>query len=84
MKESHEKEKNGLSDQACEPTHPVEKKYYLGQSDPPLSPRGKKQAQRLADFLRDVRIDSIFCSDLQRAVQTRCLSPKNSGAASER
>jgi len=41
-----------------------------GWNDPPLSPRGERDAERLRDTFRDIRIDLVCCSDLQRAVDT--------------
>jgi broad specificity phosphatase PhoE len=41
-----------------------------GQLDPPLTAKGKKQAQRLARALHDERISAIYTSDLVRARET--------------
>ncbi|GGK27962.1 alpha-ribazole phosphatase [Caldalkalibacillus thermarum] len=41
-----------------------------GQSDFPLSPEGKKQAQLLAKWLSADQIDAIYSSDLSRAYET--------------
>ncbi|NLM20790.1 MAG: histidine phosphatase family protein [Peptococcaceae bacterium] len=54
----------------AEPIHLFREKYYLGQSDLPLSPKGKQQAQLLSDFFSTIKFSAIFSSDLQRAVQT--------------
>lgn len=54
----------------AEPIHLFQEKYYLGQSDPPLSAKGKEQAQLLSDFLSTIKLCAIFSSDLQRSVQT--------------
>lgn len=43
---------------------------YQGQEDVPLSETGEKQARRLGDRLRDVRIDRAVCSPLTRAYHT--------------
>jgi 2,3-bisphosphoglycerate-dependent phosphoglycerate mutase len=39
-------------------------------ADPPLSPEGRAQAQRVARWLTDERIDAVFSSPMLRAVQT--------------
>jgi len=44
-------------------------KYY-GHLDMPLSDHGHKQAKTLAKKLQNRDFDKIYCSDLQRAVQT--------------
>jgi len=54
----------------AEPLHLFQEKYFLGQSDLPLSVKGKQQARLLADFFSTVDLSAIFCSDLQRALQT--------------
>ncbi|MEZ5379513.1 MAG: histidine phosphatase family protein [Acidimicrobiales bacterium] len=41
-----------------------------GQGDPPLSPLGRFQAERVAERLRDEPIDAVYASSLQRTVQT--------------
>lgn len=41
-----------------------------GHTDIPLNHVGKKQAENLYQQLKDDKIDAIYCSDLQRAVQT--------------
>lgn len=43
---------------------------WQGQSDPPLSPRGREQAKRLAESLSAERIDLLISSDLRRALET--------------
>lgn len=44
-------------------------KYY-GHLDMPLSKNGHQQAKNLAKKLKNEQFDKIYCSDLQRAVQT--------------
>jgi 2,3-bisphosphoglycerate-dependent phosphoglycerate mutase len=39
-------------------------------SDPPLSAAGRDQAQRVARYLADERIDAVFSSTMLRAIQT--------------
>jgi 2,3-bisphosphoglycerate-dependent phosphoglycerate mutase len=43
---------------------------FQGQVDVPLNARGLVQAQRLAQRLANERFDQLYCSDLQRALQT--------------
>ncbi len=43
---------------------------WQGQGDSPLSQVGKKQAETLAQRLRDTSIDLVFSSDLSRAADT--------------
>jgi len=38
--------------------------------DPPLSPLGRKQADRLAQRLKSIEIDAVYSSPLRRALQT--------------
>jgi broad specificity phosphatase PhoE len=41
-----------------------------GVIDPPLSPGGREQAERLAARLADIGVDAVWSSDLRRAVET--------------
>ncbi len=43
---------------------------WQGQGDPPLSARGREQAQVLADKLAGETIGALYSSDLARAVET--------------
>jgi broad specificity phosphatase PhoE len=43
---------------------------YQGQLDPPLSKKGRQQAQATANSLAPLGFDAIFSSDLARARQT--------------
>lgn len=43
---------------------------FQGQADPPLNANGLAQARLVADLLADKGIQAIYCSDLQRAVET--------------
>lgn len=43
---------------------------YQGQSDIPLSDTGRFQAARLSERLKEQKIDAIYASDLQRAMET--------------
>ena len=45
--------------------------FYAGQTDSPLSPLGKQQAQATADFIvHSFAVDCIYSSDLRRAYAT--------------
>jgi len=51
----------------------VQKEYlgcYNGHIDISLSEDGKASAKELADSLKDIKFDKIFCSDLKRARET--------------
>lgn len=39
-------------------------------SDPPLSPLGRQQVERLAQRLKSVNVDAVYSSPLRRALQT--------------
>ncbi len=43
---------------------------WQGQIDVPLNAKGKQQARAVAKSLREVPIDAIYASDLQRALST--------------
>lgn len=43
---------------------------YQGRTDLPLSARGRTEAEQLADRLRAVKFDAIYCSPLRRARET--------------
>jgi broad specificity phosphatase PhoE len=42
----------------------------LGQNDSPLTKRGREQAEKTGDFLKDKNIDTVYSSDLGRAAKT--------------
>lgn len=43
---------------------------WQGQIDVPLNAKGKRQARAVTESLREVPIDAIYSSDLQRALST--------------
>lgn len=45
-------------------------KRFIGQTDLPLSPRGREQAQRWGRFFREVPLAAVVSSDLARARET--------------
>ena len=45
-------------------------KIFTGQLDAPLTERGRTQAERMAQYLDQYKVDKIYASSLQRAVQT--------------
>ena len=45
-------------------------KITQGQADTPLNETGLKQAEEVAEKLKDMKFDIIYCSPLQRARQT--------------
>ena len=47
-----------------------ERLVIQGQTSTPLSALGEIQAQRLGSYLDDIKFDAVYCSDLERAVQT--------------
>lgn len=46
------------------------RRTYIGQLDLPLSAEGIRQAEGLREELRDTRLTAIYCSDLQRSMDT--------------
>ncbi|MFM1776976.1 MAG: hypothetical protein RLZZ260_543, partial [Actinomycetota bacterium] len=49
---------------------PLRREVVEGPADPELSPEGKEQAARLANYLASESIDAIYSSPMKRAVQT--------------
>lgn len=41
-------------------------KFFIGQTDVPLTPKGKQQNQRAFQRLLDLQVEKIFTSDLKR------------------
>jgi probable phosphoglycerate mutase len=46
---------------------------WQGQADPPLSPRGREQAARLAGSLADAELQVLVASDLARSAETAAI-----------
>jgi broad specificity phosphatase PhoE len=46
---------------------------FSGATDVPLSDAGRYQAQRLAERLADDRVKAVYCSPLQRTVETAAI-----------
>ena len=57
---------------------------FQGQSDVPLNEIGRQQADALADRLSTQPIDIVYCSDLQRALETANIIVRGSGCPSAR
>ncbi len=47
-----------------------ERKRYTGWLDVPLSDEGVRQAERCRDYFKDIKIDNVYTSTLQRAYTT--------------
>jgi probable phosphoglycerate mutase len=56
---------------------------YAGVSDIDLTPNGKAQAQRLADWVRTRPIDAVVCSPVRRARETAAPSAAAAGVEIE-
>ena len=54
-------------------------KRYRGWTESPLTPKGARQAEEVGFFLGGQKIDSLFCSDLKRAVKTARVIGAGSG-----
>ena len=52
---------------------------FLGHTDLDLTELGKKQAERVTNYFKDIDIDAIFSSDLKRAYHTACPLAKMKG-----
>lgn len=53
-----------------EPRRDTDGRSYIGQTDVPLSPAGVRQAEQWCPFFNTIALTAIFCSDLQRSMQT--------------
>lgn len=59
----------------------TEEKRFIGQIDLPLTPDGRKQAERQARQLMDIPFSGIWCSDLKRAYETAAIVSRDRGLA---
>jgi len=53
-----------------EPDFPNGRRCCIGRLDPPLSSKGREQAETLAAYFRGKALSGIFCSSLRRSRQT--------------
>lgn len=56
-----------------------EPRRFVGQTDLPLTPRGREQAQSWAETLAGLPLAGAWCSDLSRCVDTARLALSQSG-----
>lgn len=56
-----------------------EKKLIQGHEDIPLNEKGKKQAKKIAEKLRNIHIDAFYSSDLKRASETAKIIAQSRG-----
>jgi broad specificity phosphatase PhoE len=56
-----------------------QQRRWQGHADRPLSERGRKQAQALADRLAHIELDAIYSSDLKRARDTAAVVAESQG-----
>jgi broad specificity phosphatase PhoE len=56
---------------------------YAGQTDSPLTARGREQAKAVAAALRDIRFDRVISSDLSRARDTAEVIARDHGVTVE-
>jgi molybdenum cofactor cytidylyltransferase len=54
---------------------------YLGHLDVPLNAAGRRQAEALREKLRQTPLAAVYCSDLQRAVETAAIIAAPHGLA---
>ncbi len=55
----------------------TEQNKYCGHCDAPLSGRGIRQARRLHEKLKKLKVDKVYSSDLLRTMQTAMLTFRN-------
>lgn len=60
-----------------------EQRRYQGWGDPPLSERGRTEAQRLGERLAGVQFDRVLTSDLRRSVETAALALPDADAETD-
>jgi broad specificity phosphatase PhoE len=58
-----------------------EGRFQGADSDPPLTPRGREQAQAVAEELEGVDFDALYTSDLLRAIETAQVLAETVGVA---
>ena len=46
-------------------------KIYAGQSDVPLTEKGREEAAAIAPILASISFDRVYSSDLSRAIETQ-------------
>ena len=56
----------------------LERRFY-GHTDGGLTELGRKQAELAGEYLKDIKIDAAYCSDLSRAYETGKLALKYHG-----
>ena len=56
---------------------------FAGQQDSPLTERGRRQAEEVAEFLKDVAFDRVISSDLRRARDTAAAIARRHGLGVE-
>lgn len=49
---------------------------FMGHTDTELTELGFRQAKMAAEYLKDIHLDAIYSSDLQRAYNTACATAK--------
>ena len=52
---------------------------FLGHTDLDLTEKGHAQAEKTAEYLKDIHADVIYSSDLKRAYSTACHTAKKKG-----
>lgn len=52
------------------------KDQFMGHTDTPLTDLGLRQAEMAAAYLKNIHLDAIYSSDLQRAYNTACATAK--------
>ena len=60
---------------------PMPVRCFIGQTDLPLSPVGRKQSERLGMQCQDIVFSQVWCSDLQRASETAAIVMQNRSTA---
>ena len=60
------------------------RKVFTGQLNAPLTENGRQQAKRMARYLDQYRVDKIYASSLDRAVETACAIAERQNCALEK